>query len=47
VFCLKKNTCCIVGTPKVLGPRGYWGVESIIFVDPTQNLCLVSETEPC
>jgi hypothetical protein len=47
VFCLEKNTCCIVGTLEVLGLRGYWGVELIVFANPALNICLVSETKPC
>ncbi len=47
MFCLKKNTYCIVGTPEVLGSRGCWEIKKIVFVDPTLNLCPVSETKSC
>jgi len=47
VFSPEENICYMVGAPKVLRPRGYWGVELIILIDLALNLCPVSETEPC
>jgi hypothetical protein len=43
VFHSEKGTSYIVGAPRVLERRGYWKVELITFIDPTSNLCPVSE----
>jgi hypothetical protein len=42
-FQSKKNTCYIVGAPRVLGLKEYWGVEWIILTNHALNLCLVSK----
>ncbi len=47
MFCLKKSTYSIMGTPEVLGSRGCWEVKKIVFVDPAMNLCPICETKPC
>ncbi len=43
MFYPKKSTCCIVGTPEVLGPRGYWGIKLITFTDHALNPCPISK----
>jgi hypothetical protein len=43
VFHSKKSTSYIVGAPRVLERRGYWKVELITLINPTPNLCPVSE----
>jgi hypothetical protein len=47
VFCPEKNTYYIVGTSKVLGRNGLWGVELIALINLTMNLCSIFETKPC
>ncbi len=39
----KKSTSYIMGAPRVLERRGYWRVELITLINPTSNLCPVSE----
>jgi hypothetical protein len=47
MFCPDKSTYCIVGAVKVLGPKGFWGVELITLTDLALNFYSISERKPC
>ncbi len=42
MLCPEKSIYCIVGASKLLGPRGYLGIELIVFTDPTLNIYPIS-----